>query len=560
MSGTPGGSEGAGAAGGGSGAAGAASGAAGTFGPSPAPARTAPAPPPLRRARVAGASGTRPFGRWRPTPYFVFGGLLWIGITLAAWAHPVCCDAGQHAAVVERLKAGLFHPAHPMADLPGAGSPYYSPYALAQALFAKATGSDGWTVFRLAAPVNLLVLLLGLNAFVKQFSRRPWAPVLALVFLVTLWGTDPLRWSGFLGLLSLVSVVGYPSTFAMGLALAAWAVAARLTSPEREYPATAWAKAGLGLLCGLILLIHAISAVAAVAGVAVLVLTRWRGWTWRAAAGWALVPLAAVVAGAVWPYFGVFSLGSASDVLDPTHRPLYRDLVGRYWLVALVGLPALALRLRRDRRDPLAWMFLVFLVVACYGGASGHFTYGRILGMTVVVPQVAAALELTSSRPRRWWRTAYGAAAALAVCLGFLFAQAGAVLPASALPKGGARPPDWPSYAWAAEHVRPGEPLLTVQRMATRSLPGFGVDMAAPVWSDPALAERDRAARWRAARAYVSGRADAARRAAIVRRYHVRWLLLSRWQRLPAEAVVVDWSRETGEVLARVSGGGGERG
>lgn len=39
----------------------------------------------------------------------------------------------------------------------------------------------------------------------------------------------------------------------------------------------------------------------------------------------------------------------------------------------------------------------------------------------------------------------------------------------------------------------------------------------------------------------------------IARRYGVRWLVLSRWQRVPEEAVVVDWSPETGEVLARIA-------
>jgi hypothetical protein len=43
-------------------------------------------------------------------------------------------------------------------------------------------------------------------------------------------------------------------------------------------------------------------------------------------------------------------------------------------------------------------------------------------------------------------------------------------------------------------------------------------------------------------------------RAAVVRRYHVRWLLLTRWHPVPEEAVVMAWSERTGEVLARVGG------
>jgi hypothetical protein len=55
-------------------------------------------------------------------------------------------------------------------------------------------------------------------------------------------------------------------------------------------------------------------------------------------------------------------------------------------------------------------------------------------------------------------------------------------------------------------------------------------------------------------RAYLAAGSTRAERAAIVRRYHVRWLLLTPRRRLPEEAVVVAWSPRTGEVLARVAG------
>ncbi|EFL02166.1 LOW QUALITY PROTEIN: integral membrane protein, partial [Streptomyces sp. SPB78] len=130
-----------------------------------------------------GATATRALGRWRPTPFFVFGGLFWIGVSLLALSVQACCDLGQHAAVVERLRASLLHPRHPAADLPGAGSPYYSPYALAEGVLARLFGLSGWETVRLAAPVNLLVVLLGLNAFVKRFTANRWASTVALALL-----------------------------------------------------------------------------------------------------------------------------------------------------------------------------------------------------------------------------------------------------------------------------------------------------------------------------------------------------------------------------------------
>ncbi|TGA92564.1 hypothetical protein E2651_36800, partial [Streptomyces sp. MZ04] len=175
------------------------------------------------RRPLRGATALYGGRRWRPSPYFVFGGLFWLVMSLAFWRVPMCCDFGQHAAVVERLKADLLHPRHPMADLPGAGSPYYSPYAVAQGAFARLTGLAGWEVVKLAGPLNLLVLLTGIGRFVKVLTPRQWAPVFALFAMVVLWGTRMAWWSGYLGLMSMTGNLAYPSTFAIGLAFWAWA-------------------------------------------------------------------------------------------------------------------------------------------------------------------------------------------------------------------------------------------------------------------------------------------------------------------------------------------------
>lgn len=129
----------------------------------------------LTRRVARGATALRGGRVWRPTPYQAAGFLFFLVMTLAYWRVPLCCDAGQHAAVVERLKAHLLAPRHPMADLPGAGSPYYSPYAVAEGAFARLTGLGGWQVLRVAGPVNLLVLLTGIGRFVRVLTPRPWA-------------------------------------------------------------------------------------------------------------------------------------------------------------------------------------------------------------------------------------------------------------------------------------------------------------------------------------------------------------------------------------------------
>ncbi|MFE9059732.1 hypothetical protein [Streptomyces mutabilis] len=525
----------------------------------------------LVRRPVRGATALRGGRSWRPTPYQAVGFLFFLLMTLAYWAVPLCCDAGQHAAVVERLKADLLHPRHPMADLPGEGSAYYSPYAVAQGLFARLTGLGGWEVVRLAGPLNLLVLLTGLGRFVRVLSPRPWAPVLALGAMTLLWGTERAWWSGYLGLMSMTGNLGYPSAFAIGLTFWAWALTgARARDARRvRYVGPSGLRglpgyAGLGLLYGLVLLVHPITAVAAALGAVALVAGwqrgwrgplagRWRGWRGPVAGRWALTGGVAAASAALWPYFDVFALAGDESV-DGMHRVLYLDLPGEFWL-ALLGLPALWLRGRASARDPLVLMFALDCAVVAYGWFSGHYTYGRILGLTLVPLQFALAVELAAPRPWGRWRGALGWAAATGALLGLLTVQAGAVVPRALDPVGFEQPPHWPTYEWAARHIGPGEVVITDGYYAGHAIAGYGPNLAAPAWPDPSLDERERLRRVADVEAYLEPGSTRAERAAVVRRYHVRWLLLTRWQPVPQEAVVVAWSERTGEVLARVPAG-----
>ncbi|MDQ8705813.1 hypothetical protein RCO28_25430 [Streptomyces sp. LHD-70] len=483
----------------------------------------------------------------RPSPYLVFGTLFWVLVSAAAWRVPICCDFGQHAAVVERLKADLLNPAHPTVALPGDGSAYYSPYAVIQGAFAQLTGLAGWQVVKLTGAVNLIVLLTGLNRAVKTLTTRAWAPVLALAFMVLLWGTRMAWWSGYLGLMSLTGHLPFPSTFGIGLTFWAWALTARLArsggSPR--------AYAGLGALCGLVLLVHPISAVAAMTGVLAFVVGRQRDWHARVVGCWALAGAVAILVALVWPYYSVFSLVGDQSV-HGIHEQLYSEMEARFWL-ALIGVPVLWLRRRRDRLDPLVLMFAAEVLVIAYGWFSGHYTYGRILGLTLVPLQFALAVELAEPRPWPVSRRFLAQAAAVGTALGFLV-HGGAVVPRSVDPIGFDQPPRWPQYAWAARRIAPGEVVLTDGYRASRSLPGYGPNLVAPAWPDASLPEPERTRRQDAVHRYLADDSTPAERAAIVHEYDVRWLLLSPDQKAPREAVVVAWGPETGEVLARVPG------
>lgn len=516
----------------------------------------------LARRTARGATALRGGAPWRPTPCQVFGGLFWLVLCLASWRVPMCCDFGRHAAAVERLRASLLRPAHPTADLPGAGSLSYSPYTVAQGAFARLTGLAGWEVVRLWAPLNLLVLLTGTGRFVRVLApRRPWAPVLALCAMVLLWGTERAWWSGWLGLMSLAGNVSRPATFAVGLTFWAWALTGTRASGlggRVRYVGPSGLRgvggyAALGVLYGLVLLVDPATAVGAALGAVAFVAGWQRGWRPAVAVRWALTGVTALLVARCWPYFDVFARASGHGA-DATHRQLYAGMAGHVWL-ALLGVPALWLRARRARRfgcDPLVLLFALECLAVAYGPICGDYAYGGLLGLALVAPQCALAVELAAPRPWAPGRRLLGWAAAGGACLGLLTAQAGAVVPRSLDPVGFAQPPRWPSYDWAARRIRPGEVVIADGYYAVRLIAGYGPNLAAPAWPDASLDERERQRRLADVRAYLDPASTRAVRTAVVRRYHVRWLLLTPRRRLPAEATVVAWSPRTGEVLARV--------
>ncbi|MFF1814793.1 hypothetical protein ACFVXW_37810 [Streptomyces sp. NPDC058251] len=519
----------------------------------------------LVRRAVRGATALRGGASWRPTPYQFFGALFWLVMSLAYWRAPLCCDAGQHAAVVERLKAHLLQPRHPTADLPGAGSPYYSPYTLAQGAFARLTGLGGWEVVRLFGPLNLLVLLTGIGRFVRVLTPRPWAPVLGLFAMALLWGTERAWWSGSLGLMSMTENLGYPSTFAIGLAFWAWALtgtrARGIGGPVRYVGPSGlgslWGYKGLGALYALILLVHPVTSVAAALGAVAFVAGWQRGWGLAVVGRWAMAGGTALLAASFWPYFDVLA-PTGNHSVDAMHQRLYEGMPGHFWL-ALIGVPALWLRAWRAKqgeghwwRDPLVLMFVLECLAVAYGWVSGHHTYGAIMGLTLVPPQFALGIELAAPGPWRAGRRLLGGAAAVGACVGFLTVQAGAVVPRALDPVGFDQPPRWPTYAWAAQHIKPGEAVITDGYYSVQLIAGYGPDLAAPAGPDPALDERERLRRLAAVRSYLAPASTRAERSAVARRYHVHWLLLTPRRKVPEEATVVDWSRETGEVLARV--------
>jgi hypothetical protein len=452
----------------------------------------------------------------------VLAGIVTILAVGLAIRQPWSADLGVHAATVERLRESLTHPGNPLVDVDGP-SPYYSPYPLLLALLARVTGLSAVTMLAIAGPFVVVLLLWGLRAFVRTLSDRPLAPVLALIFVLVLWGFKPRVWSGFFSLWALPFVLAFPSTLALALTLLLWAGLSRtLDGPVR------WSRyLGIGLLGGLVALVHPFTVVMAALGSLALVIGRARrlsraAWLWLGAA-----TLEAALCVLVWPYYSVTTLLGASAELDAIHRALY-DQPWIFYGLLVVALPALWWRWRRDRLDPLVLLFVSAAIVVTLGWLTGRYALGRVWPAVLLSGQLALAVELAGPLSRRATRR-WIPVTALA-CLVGLVVQGGNLLYLA--------PPSllthrvrslahlyvgWPSYSWLARYTRPGDVLLTNDYYASRTVGAYGLYTVAAAWPDPFL--KDELPRRTDLATLVRPTTDLDTRAVLLDRYHVRWIL-----------------------------------
>ncbi|MFC3577947.1 hypothetical protein ACFOZ0_32760 [Streptomyces yaanensis] len=450
-------------------------------------------------------------------------------------------DLGMHAATVERLRHRLLDPGNPLVD-ENTPSPYYSPWTVFLGVVARLTGLSVWVVLRIGALISLTLLVTGVWRYVRTLSAHPLAPPLALLCVVLLWGTQVFKWSGFLGLNSLALTVAYPSVFALGLAFHFWALLARTLKGE---PTGGWiAFLGLGAMWAVILLSHQFTGVVATLGALATVVgarTGRRVWP-RLGAGVAL----GVAVLAVWPYYDFFALLRVGG-LEAIHRPLYQDLFARYWLL-LVGVLALGVRARRDRRDPLVVFFVLGALVFAAGGLTGHYSWGRTLPAALIPAQIAAAVEVAGAARGPLRNVAAGLlAGALAVGAWTQVQTVGYVTGRDALPSVVAakyRVP-WVGYQWLTPWVRYGD-VVMAKTLPARQIPAYGAYTVAPGYPDFFLPDAGR--REAAVRTYFGAGVSRGARVAVLRSYGVRWVV----QR-PSDGGLAGGDR----VLRRVTSGPG---
>ena len=435
---------------------------------------------------------------------------------LYAWRGDFSSDFWEHAAVVRELSVRPFSPRHPLLSV-NATHAYFSPYLLAVALVARATGISAITALATAGLVNIVLLILALRRLLMRLLPHGEAVApYALLFIFFLWGNDPWMWSGFLHIGMLGYNVAYPSTFAAAAMFLSLSLLLDALDRGRSLPFI-----GVAFLLALCVITHPPTAVVLLAGLAALFLARVNSRFLINSALLAGAVVAGVAGALAWPYFPVWQLLVARPPeFNMWSQVFYQGVPAQVW-PAMLAFPVLMWRLRRNRRDSLVLFVAVLGVIYALGGITGDYGLGRVIAYIVLLVQVALGAAMATWELRLPARRAWLAPACTVIAILGLLAYTRPPLPRLRRYER----PLWHDVGSILTPVQPGEVVLADSRTSYMVPVLTGGRVVA--WRHPIYWVPDHAERREAQERFFAAATDAERRAAIAR-YHVRWVLLNR--------------------------------
>ena len=424
---------------------------------------------------------------------------------------------------VRELAAHPFNPSHPLVI--GSGDdPYMSPYSWLLGILTRLSTASPITVMAVAGVANLVLILAGLWRLARRFSAASLAPTLTLIFVLTAWGWAPWRWSGYLNLNSLGSVLPFGSAFATGIGLHLLASFDAWLDHGRARDLLA-----VSLAFPLVLLAHPLTgAWVGLFGMTLVVLRA----KVLGRSGLLLAAAAAIVSCAlilIWPFYSVVDLLRSSDSFDGFNAAVFRKLVPRTFL-ALPGVVIVVARLQRSSSDRLGIVAvtigLAFAVAAITDRAAlGRIFPGLLLALHLAMGDWFGSRIQQLSRRHKIVR----AATALICVVGLSGTATGWIraIPHSLLPERLTKDSRLSSqvtpYLGLGTIIRPGSNVAADDSVSllVGAVSGKVIDVVTPL---PFAVDHDQRARDQ--RAILDPDTSATTRDKLVRRYSVQWFVV----------------------------------
>ncbi len=487
--------------------------------------------------------------------YWILSSLLVLAAAVSTAHGEWVSDSWIHLGAIHEMSRDFWSPVEPLVgeDVP---FPYFSPWTAVAAVGVRLLSITPAQALGVFAVVSPLVLVHSLYRLVRAVSPAPWAPVAVLTAFLTVWGTKAFFWSGFLSLNTLVIGSSWPSVLATALWFYLWAAVWKSTRLTRGLTAT------LLIVPGVLLLIHPFTFLSAATACAITVLLRWPRQRWLSGA---VLSLASVGLAALWPWTSLLDLLANPRGFDEFHIYFYENVLAKFGLL-LLTLPAVALRLSRQRTDPLAWSVLAGVGIWAAGGVLHVESLGRVIPLastaaTVALGVAAAeALQPADAGSSAIARPRGATAARVVVVLTWVVAVAvGSLTQTNAWSRitvddEARRNPDdgthiispYPAVTdlWAS--IPAGSVVVARDSRVARQLPASGLFSVAPQWPSPGVTDTPRRLDDQAA--ILGGKTSAERREELLNRYGGGWIVWPDSRKTPT------WLAELGVPVDSVAG------
>ena len=333
----------------------------------------------------------------RQKRYWIFASVIFILMAARTLTGLWQGDFWEHAAVVRELATNLLSPRHPQL-LVDASHAFFSPYCVGVALISRLMNLDPVTSLAIVGLANLVLFLIAFRWFIVHLfeSDRDAISFYALLFVLVLWGRDPWFWSAFFHIAVLGFVLPYPSTFVSALMFVSFGLYLSYLKNGKKV-----CYVLLIPVMSLVFLSHPTTGIVMCVGLVSFSL----GYAERVSLRNIMTLFAAFAISfclaSAWPYYSFLGLitGQAPDFHGQS-RVLYQQVLMRTF-PALVGIPVLAIRLRKNILDPIALTFFGLAMVYFYGYVSNQWGYGRVISHMMMMLQIALAC-LTAKVESKW--------------------------------------------------------------------------------------------------------------------------------------------------------------